>query len=389
MVVGAGFAGIHAVKEIRKQWKNHERKIKLNIVLIDQNSYHLRKVLMFRPAVTNEELRVPLETLFPFGVELVQAAVTSIDAEKKTVLYRHSDQSEMTRSFDMLVVAVGSIIRQLPQEYGGIALSSLENAQRIRQNWLANFEQAVTERNPIVRDRLTRIAVVGAGLSGMETAAELMYYARIDAARLGLDPLTIHVDLYNAHSRLFLDGPIKVATKLEATLQEIGVTVKHGLRVLKEKDGILSLSNGEEQCAGVCIWTLGLQPNPILKSMGLPTSTEGHVLVDYSYKVKDMPGVYSIGDCAKIVEPKTGHVDGMTCKEAIPQAARLAKILFAELEGSPLPVHESYMRSFSIGLGPDKGLTWVNKWGLDIIITGKLAWRIKKFTWDAGSLLKV
>lgn len=387
VVIGAGYAGIHAVKEIRKLFKDQVNKHPLRLVLIDKNPYHLRKVLMFRPAVTNEEIRIPLTRLFPDGVELVQATVSSIKAAEKKLVYLNAAGTEYEMNYDMLVVAAGSVIQQPDPEQGGIALTSLGNAQMIRSVWLANLKQAVAVNEPRERERLMRIAIAGAGISGMETAAELAYYARQDAEQLGLDPQAIKIDLYNAHQRLFLDGPAKVGMKLEHLLREVGINIMHEKRVIKEKDGILWLSNGEKQPVGLCIWTLGLQPNPMLHTIGLPVTPEGYALVDASYRVSGMPSVYSIGDCARIVDPDNGHVDGKTCKEAIPQAARLSKIMLADLEGRQAPVHESFMRSFSIGLGPERGLTWVNKWGLDIVVTGKLGWKIKKYTWDTASLL--
>ncbi|MDN8587148.1 FAD-dependent oxidoreductase [Paenibacillus sp. 11B] len=388
VVIGAGYAGIHAVKEIRKLFKDQVNKYPLRLVIIDKNSFHLRKVLMFRPAVTNEEIRIPLTKLFPDGVELVQAIVSNINAEEKKLLYVNPFGMEHEINYDMLVVTAGSVIRHPEREHGGIALTSIENALKIRSVWLANLKQAVSENNPRERERLMQIAIAGAGISGIETAAELAYNARKDAKQLGLDPQAVKITLYNAHQRLFLDGPAKVGMKLEHLLQDIGINTMHNKRVIKEKEGVLWLSSGERQPVGLCIWTLGLQPNPMLPTIGLPVTPEGYVHVDVSYRVANMPGIYSIGDCARIVDPINGHVDGKTCKEAIPQAARLARIMLADLKGHPAPVHESYIKSFSIGLGPDKGLTWVNKWGLDFVITGRLSWKIKNYTWDTASMLK-
>lgn len=387
VVIGAGYAGIHAVKEIRKWFKDQAGKYPLRLVMIDKNDFHLRKVLMFRPAVSNEDIRVPLTKLFPDGVELVQGIVSNINAQEKKLLYVNPSGVEHEMSYDVLIVAAGSVIRQPDPGHGGIPLTSLENAQKIHSKWLTNLEQAAAENEPSERDRLLQIVVAGAGISGIETAAELAYYARKYAERLGLDPKAVTIDLYNAHERLFLDGPAKVGLRLEHLLQDIGINTLHNKRVIKEEDGVLWLSSGECRPAGLCIWTLGLQPNPMLSAIGLPVTSEGYVQVDFSYRVADMPGVYSIGDCARIIDPVNGLVDGRTCKEAIPQAARLAKIILADLEGQQAPVHESYMNLFCIGLGPGKGLTWVNKWGLDFVITGKLSWKIKKFTWDTASML--
>jgi len=250
------------------------------------------------------------------------------------------------------------------------------------------MQKAVKETNAKERQRLMTIAVAGAGISGIETSAELAHFVREDAQQLGLDPGAVRIKLFNTNKRLFPDGPAKVGLKLERSLEACGVTVLQGSRVLQEKEGTLTLSSGETMSVGLCVWTLGLLPNPMLRNIGLPVTPEGYVIVDASYRVQGAQGVYSIGDCARIVDPASGRADGKTCKEATAQAARLGKILSADLEGRPAPSHKGFIDFFCFGLGPGHGMAWTRIWGVDIIFTGKLGWRLRKFTWDAPSLLK-
>ncbi|MGO4547717.1 NAD(P)/FAD-dependent oxidoreductase [Paenibacillus sp. 2TAB23] len=388
IVIGAGYAGIHAMNEIRKNVTHRNKSQSMKFILIDKNKYHLRKVMLFKPAVTDEDIRTPLTQLFPEGVELLQGIVTEIKEAENKLLLRSQNDVVQELSYDILVVAAGSMIRCPDESQGGLSLASLEDALNIRMAWSANMRQAAKETDPIERERLMTIAVAGAGISGIETAAELAYHVRLDAERLGLNPDQVRIRLYNAHERLFLDGPDKVAVKLEAVLKENGVEVVHRSRVLQEENGRLSLSDGTELPIGLCVWTLGLIPNPIVKQWGLPVTQDGFVKIDASYRVQGTRGIYSIGDCAKVINPATGQTDGMTCKEAIPQAARLGKVVAADLEGHPAPTHTSYMDSFSIGIGPKNGLTWVNKWGIDFMITGKMGYRIKQLVWNLGSSIK-
>nr|WP_322112068.1 FAD-dependent oxidoreductase [Brevibacillus ruminantium] len=211
---------------------------------------------------------------------------------------------------------------------------------------------------------------------------------RQQAEALGMNADAVTVYLVNARERLFQEGPAKVGQKLEQLLAENGVTVLHQRKALQERDGQLFLEDGGTLPAGLCVWTLGLSANPMLSQMGLPLSPAGQVLVDSCYRVSGMEFVYSIGDCAKIVDPSTGKADRMTCKEGIMQAKRLGKIVLADWEGRVAPAHKGVMDSFCIGLGPEQGLVWSRKWGLDFIITGKLAWNLKKYVWDSASLLR-
>ncbi|MGF7050569.1 NADH dehydrogenase [Paenibacillus sp. DS2015] len=388
IVVGGGYAGINAVKAIRKRFKGQASKRILRLILIDKNPYHFRKVLLFKPAVGDEDITIPLTSLFPDGVEFVQATVTKIESGEKRVLCQDAEGNKNLIKYDFLVLAVGSVVRQPDLDQGGMALASLEDAWKIREVWRANIKKAVKEKSANERQRLMTIAVVGAGISGIETSAELAYYIREDAVLLGLDPSAIRVKLFNANKRLFPEGPAKVGLKLERSLDACGVTTLHGRRVLQEKEGEITLSNGETMSVGLCVWTLGLLPNPMLQSIGVHITSEGYVIVDASYRVQGAQGVYSIGDCAQIIDLVSGRVDGKTCKEATAQAARLGKILSADIAGHPAPPHKEFIDFFCFSLGPKQGMVWTHKWGIDIIFSGKLGWRIRKFTWDSASLLK-
>jgi NADH dehydrogenase len=388
IVIGGGYAGIHAVKAIRKSLKGEASQRPLRLILIDKNPYHLRKVLLFKPAAGNEDITVPLTRLFPEGVEFVQATVTKIESEDRRLLYQDTEGNENSMNYDILVLAVGSVVRQPDPAQGGMALASLDAAQKIREAWRANLKKAVSETYAKERQRLMTIAVAGAGISGIETSAELAHFIREDAEQLGLDPGAVTINLFNTNKRLFPDGPAKVGLKLERSLEACGVTVLHGSKVLHERMGTLTLSSGDTMSVGLCVWTLGLLPNPMLRSIGIPVNSEGYVIVDESYRVQGAQGAYSIGDCARIVDPVSGRMDGKTCKEATAQASRLAKILSADLAGRPAPAHKGFIDFFCFGLGMEHGMAWTRIWGVDVIFTGNLGWRMRKFTWDSASLLK-
>jgi len=158
---------------------------------------------------------------------------------------------------------------------------------------------------------------------------------------------------------------------------------------MREESGVVTFNNGDRLPVGLCIWTIGLIPNPALRTMGLPLTPDGQVLVDESYRVQGAPGVYSIGDCARIVDPRTGKAAEMRCAELALQDGRLGKIVAADLEGRSAPVHKSApIDLYCIGLGENRGLVWGRKWGLHIIVTGKPAWKFRNAAWDAGSKLR-
>jgi NADH dehydrogenase, FAD-containing subunit len=388
IIVGGGFAGIHTAKAIQKAYKANGAFYKLNLILLDQQPYHLRKVLLFRPAVGEQNIRIPWQQVLQDDAEFIQGSALEVDDAHKQLLYRDAEGQTRQLRYDVLVMAIGSVARKPVPEQGGIPLTGVEAAARILAQWQSNMKLAAIEKNKEEKQRLLTAAVAGAGISGVETAAELAYAMKEEAIVYGLDPAEVKVHLINNRERLFVEGPAKVSDKLEKDLAECGVIVHHNRKAIREEAGRLELSDGKLLPVGLTVWTLGLIANPVLQTMGLPVTEQGQVIVDESYRVRDMSGVYAIGDNAYIVERESGKVSQMTCKEAIPQAQRLGKIIFADLTGNEAPKHKAVMDAFTIGLGPGRGLMWTHKWGLDIIITGKLAYKIKCFTWDLASMLK-
>ncbi|GAA4840539.1 NAD(P)/FAD-dependent oxidoreductase [Paenibacillus vulneris] len=392
VIVGGGHVGLHSLKAIKEETRGMTNGRQIRFVLIDKQPGHLRKMLLFRPAVCQEEIMIPwTHYSFSEGVEFVQGKVTSVDSGGKQIRYEDAQGNQVLMRFDLLVVSVGSIVQQPEPDRGGIALTDPQAAIDIQERWRANLRKAAAETNPEERKRLMTVAVAGAGISGVETSSELALEMQKEASSLGLNSFDVSVYLLSGQKRLFLEGPENVGKKLDQFLGECGVKVLYNRKVIHAEAGAVKLSNGDRLPVGLCIWTIGLIPNPALRSMGLPLTPEGQVLVDECYRVKGAPGVYSIGDCARIVDPTTGKADLMRAGEGVLQADRLGKIVMADLEGRPAPVHKSassILDFFCIGLGENRGFVWARKWGLNFIMTGKLGWKIRKLAWDKGSMLR-
>ncbi|PJN55315.1 hypothetical protein PAEVO_20360 [Paenibacillus sp. GM2FR] len=274
IIIGGGHAGLSALKAIKETTRGLANGRRIRFVLLDKQPGHVRKMLLFRPAVGEEEIMIPwMHYSFSQGVEFVQGTVTSVDSGRKQIQYKDAEGNEAWTRYDLLVVAVGSVARRPDPDRGGISLTNLQTAAVIRERWRANLRQAVGETNPKERKRLMTVAVAGAGISGVETSAELVIEMQKEASSLGLNLSDVSVYLLNAKVRLFPEAPEKVGYKLERTLNKCGVTVLHNRKAIREEAGMVTVSNGDRMPVGLCIWTIGLIPNPQLRSMGLPLRT--------------------------------------------------------------------------------------------------------------------
>jgi len=93
-------------------------------------------------------------------------------------------------------------------------------------------------------------------------------------------------------------------------------------------------SDGEVP-AETLVWTAGTAPNPLTKSLPLEKDKRGAVIVGATLAVPGYSGVWALGDCAAVVDAKTGQPCPPTAQFALREAAALAKNIRANLQGRP------------------------------------------------------
>ncbi|MCD1258667.1 FAD-dependent oxidoreductase [Paenibacillus athensensis] len=382
VVIGGGYAGLHVVHALRKQKGSAVR-----ITLVDKMTSHLRKVMLFKKAVGDAELRIPFSAYFDEAVKVLQAELTAVDSAARVVELRRPDGSVQRLAYDRLALCLGSTVVAAEPEQGGVSLVDEASAARIRELLEQQLDAAARAPGEAEQRALLSVTVAGGGITGIETACELAHALRSRAGQLGIEPGRVTVTLVNASPRLMPDAPPKVGRRLGQELAALGVAVRHNSKAVRAEAERLVLASGETLASALCVWTLGARPSALAARLGLPVTPGGKLLVDAQYRVHGEERVYAIGDNAHIVDPATGRADGMTCKEAGPQAGRLAQIMLADAQGRSGPEHRGYATVFCISLGPERALVWMRKLGVDLLIGGKAGLSIRLKTWDMASLV--
>ncbi|WP_026692070.1 NAD(P)/FAD-dependent oxidoreductase [Peribacillus kribbensis] len=373
VVAGGGYAGINFVHALQKINTNHR------IILIDKNAFHFKKVKLFKGIVSEDisDLHVPFAAYCKKNAEFVQGRITAVHPEEKIIEFEKKEGVIRSLSYDTLVLAMGSVIEDINPEQGGVALTNLERAIVIRQELLEMLDSP---------KKMLRIAIAGGGITGIETAAEAGAWLKHEGEKRGFEPGKMEIVLIHKKERLVSEAPAKISERLEGRLK------KHGIKVIYQKtaerfiDHSLYFSDQSHLEADYCIWTVGLKPHPCLRGFGLPLTDEGKVRVDPWYRVADYEALYAIGDCVHAVDARKNHAAPMSCKEAISQAQRLAKILTGDDDVLPSVPHQHSPELLCIGLGPGDGLVWARKWGMDFAVSGKVAEKIREYTWDLASI---
>ena len=203
----------------------------------------------------------------------------------------------------------------------------------------------------------------------------------------GLNPKEVCVHLIHSQEELLVEGSVKVQKRLKEKCNQKGIHIHCGVSALKEDSGFLHLNNGEKIPTGLAVWSIGLVPNPAVRSLGLPVES-GRLLTDSSYRVQGFSNIYSIGDCAKIADPVSGLDDGMTCKEGINQAKILGRVIAADLEGEQAPRHRPIRPILCFSLGPGDAVIWAKIIGIEFLLDKYIAWQVRKMTWNMASLIR-
>ncbi|OIV35634.1 oxidoreductase [Mangrovactinospora gilvigrisea] len=380
-VLGAGYAGVTAAGRLAKRLDPAD----VEITLVNAEAEFVERVRMHQLATGQRLKRRPLAGMLAgSGASVRVARVTAVDLERRRVELADGqsadgepadgepaagESADGELEYDSLVWALGSVgdDRGVP----GVA----EHAHR-----LAGRAGALRlgERLAALASGQT-VLVVGGGLTGIETAAEIAE-SRPDlrvvlAGREGVGS--------------WLSG--KARRHLAVVLDRLGVDVREGTDVARVEAGGAVLDPGGSIEAGAVVWSAGFAANPLAATSGLRVSAGGRIVVDGTQRSVSHPEVYAVGDAALAVG-KGGAPLRMACATSMPMAWRAADALAARLTGRTAPEPEIGYSLQCVSLGRRDGIVQrvtPEDRPTDTVLTGRTAARVKELicsgaAWGAG-----
>ena len=331
VIVGGGLGGLElAFKLVGSDFQ---------VVLVDKNNYHQFPPLIYQVASAGLEpssISFPFRRLFQGQKDFFfrMAEVKAVDAAGKKIATSVGDIH-----YDYLVLAAGArtnFFGNKEIEAATLPMKSVSEAMRLRNTILRNLEKAETEEDPVRRQVLMNIVVVGGGASGVEIAGAVAEMKKNILARdyPDLDASQMHIYLVNAGKRLLAAMDPVSSARAERDLKELHVHIRQPQFATEYKDGILRTSAGLEIPARTVIWVSGICANTI---EGLPVESIGHagrVLTDRFCRVKGVQDVFAIGD-QSLIEGDEDYPLGhpQLAQVAMQQAKTLAENLKAAQKG--------------------------------------------------------
>lgn len=332
VVIGGGFAGLWAVRGLRRTVAS--------ITLVDRTNHHLFQPLLYQVATAGlaaPSIAAPLRYVLreQANVTVLQADVARISVDEQRVW-----AGDVVLAYDYLIVATGAT-----HAYFGHAdwqphapgLKTLDDALAIRSRILTAFERAEMELDPARREAWLTFAVIGAGPTGVELAGTLAEIARHTLARefRHIDPRSARVLLIEAGDRVLGTFPASLSARALIQLQRLGVSVWLKQPVTGVGDGYVQTASARVSTRTI-LWAAGVQASPIGLQLrdqaAAPLDRAGRVQVLPDLSVPGHPEIFVTGDLAALTDTAGRAVPGVAAA-AKQMGAHAARNVSARLAG--------------------------------------------------------
>ena len=309
VVIGGGYAGTLAANHLRL-------RADVEITLVNPRPVFVERIRLHQLAAGSGTAAVDYGTLLGEGIRLVVDAAERINSADRTIELA----SGAVLDYDYLIYAVGST---------GVAPSAVAGAVEFAYP-VAEFEHAERLRDAL--DELhpdAPVTVIGAGLTGIETASELAGQRRVTLLCGGV--------LGPSLSRPGRRSVAKWLRRLGVDVLETAV-----VREVRPDAVVLDspLSAGAVLPSALTVWTAGFGVPELAARSGLSTDGLGRLLTDETLTSVDDPRIVAAGDAAA----PSGQPLRMSCQAAGPLGVQAANTVLSRIAGTtPATLNQAFI----------------------------------------------
>lgn len=340
VIIGGGFGGLYAAKELRNA--------PVQVTLIDKRNFHLFQPLLYQVAtgtLSPADISSPLRGILNRNknTRVLMEEVIDIDPDRQVVIMPGLEQP-----YDTLIVATGvSHFYFGNDQWRSTApgLKTVEDALEIRSRIFMAFEAAEKEPDLEKRRAWMNFVIVGGGPTGVELAgaiAELAHHSLIKDFR-NIDTTDAEILLLEGMDRILPPYPPELSEKAAASLAKLGVTVRTGTLVTNIENNVVTAKQGEtiEQIpAKTILWAAGVKASPLgevlQKRVGATLDRAGRVIVEPDLSIAGHPNILVIGDLAHYAHQGGKPLPGVA-PVAMQQGQYAARLIPQRLQGQSLP----------------------------------------------------
>ncbi|ABA20434.1 FAD-dependent pyridine nucleotide-disulphide oxidoreductase [Trichormus variabilis ATCC 29413] len=361
VILGGGFGGLYtALRLSQLPWETQQKP---EIVLVDQSDRFLFSPLLYE-LLTGElqswEIAPPfIELLEGTGIRFYQAVVSGIDIDQQRVHLQ--DGPEIP--YDRLVLTLGG---ETPLDLVPGATSYAYPFRTIADTYRLEERLRVLEESDAEK---IRVAIVGAGYSGVELACKL-------ADRLGERGRFRLVEISDQILRTSPDFNREAAKK---ALDAKGVFIDLETKVESIGQNTISLEYKNQVDTipvDLVIWTVGTRVTNVVKSLPFKQNQRGQITNTPTLQVLDHPDIFALGDLADCIDAEGQQVPA-TAQAAFQQADYAAWNIWASLTQRPLLPFRYQQLGEMLALGTDNATLT----GLGVKLDGSLAYVARRLAY--------
>jgi NADH:ubiquinone reductase (H+-translocating) len=350
VVVGGGAGGLELVTRLGDKLG---RRGKAAVTLIEKKRTHLWKPLLHEVAAGSMDIGMHeldyLAQAHWHGFRYRVGEMSGLDRSRRLVHvapFRDEEGLLVTARqsvpYDTLVLAVGS----LSNDFGtpgakehAILLESQAEAERFHRRLVNACIRAHTQAEPLRPEQL-QVAIIGAGATGTELAAELHRTMR-QLVAFGLDRIDpdkhIKIHLIEGGQRILPALPERLSSAAQRLLEGLQVKIHTSAMVSQVLPNGVRLASGQFIAAELVVWAAGVKAPDVLKDLaGLESNRLNQLVVLPTLETTRDPNIFALGDCAAC--PWPGHQQPVPprAQAAHQQATHMLKQLQRRLAGRPL-----------------------------------------------------
>ena len=312
VVVGGGAAGLELVTRLGDRLGRRKRA---QITLVECARTHLWKPLLHEVAAgsldpSNHEVSYLAQAHW-HGFRYRLGEMVGLDRGARKVHLGPTVDDEGRQitppravDYDMLVIAIGSVTNDFGTPGAAdhaVRLETPVQAARFNRRLVNACLRAQTQAEPIRPGQL-HVAIIGAGATGTELAAELHRTLREVIAH-GLDRIDaerdIRIVLIEAADRLLPALPERISNATRRLLERMGVEVKTSARVKEVTAEGVRLADETFIPAELVVWAAGVRAPEVLRDLdGLETNRLNQLVVEPTLQTSRDPNIFAMGDCA-------------------------------------------------------------------------------------------
>ncbi|MBU3550174.1 NAD(P)/FAD-dependent oxidoreductase [Polynucleobacter sp. MWH-Berg-3C6] len=357
VIVGGGAGGLELATKLGDSYSAD----KIAVTLVDKNRTHIWKPKLHEVAAGSMDLAdqeldyIAQAHWHHFRFRLGE--LVGIDREKKEIqVAPYIDESgelvtpTQAIPYDTLVISIGSLTNDFGTrgvEQYAQRLESLGDAKRFHLRLVNACLRAQAQTSALAPHQL-KVAIIGAGATGVELAAELHRTTRAIIS-FGMDRVDpekdLKVVLIEAAPKILPALSERISLAAEKLLTDLGVKVMTNAKVQQVQADKVVLADGQEIPAELIVWAAGVKAPDFLKGIGgLETNHVNQLLVLPTLQTTLDENIFAIGDCAACPWPEANNGKGgivpPRAQAAHQQASHLYKQINRIIHHQPLKPYQ-------------------------------------------------